>query len=126
MKQPTQAEYEAILESVRAANPGTEIWEGGIPKTGDRYIYRPSTRAESKIFRKLTREQREKGELADFDVPNDMLATACVVWPYKDNPDPEGITLAKLMAARPMISASMADDIVEVSGAGERATAKKL
>lgn len=126
MKQLTAEEYEAVLKSVRAANPGTEIWEGVVKKTGDRYLYRSCTRSESKIFRKLTREQREKGELADFDVPNDMLAEACVVWPPKTDPDPEAITLPKLMAARPMISAAMADDITDVSGAGERDAAKKL
>lgn len=126
MNQPTKEEFDKILDALRAANPGTEVWQGGIPKTGDRYIYRPATRPETKIFRKLTRAEREKGELADFDIPNEMLATSCVLWPPREAANPEDLTLAKLLAARPMISASMADDIVEVSGAGEREAAKKL
>jgi hypothetical protein len=126
MKQPTQEEYEKALDAVRAANPGTEIWEGSQPKTGDRYVYRAATKTQVKIFRKLTRAERDKGELADFDTPNEMLAMGCVLWPPMESADPDAVTLPKLLVARPMISAAMADDIVEVSGAGERAAAKKL
>lgn len=123
----TEAEWQAVLDGVRSRNPGTEIWEGGTPKTGDRYIYRAAIKSESKIFRKLTREQREKGELADFDLSNEMLAMSCVLWPPKAKDDPNApLTLEMLFAKRPMISAGMAEDITEVSGAGERSAAKKL
>lgn len=114
-----QTPFQKATEEVRAKNPGTELWFGELPNTGDRWIYRPPTEPEYRIFLKLSREQAGKGDAADYGIPNDVLVSACVLWPA-------GPDLAKLLAMRPGLRKVMAQQVAEAGGAVETVVAKKL
>jgi hypothetical protein len=123
--------FTLATEKVRKANPGTEIWFGRHPKTGDRWIYRGANKHETRIYRKTYSAEKEKGAEADADVPNMVLAESCVLWPPKvaepDDPaNPEGLTLFALIARRPMILSTIAADVCVVSGYTDEAEQKKL
>lgn len=109
----------AALAGVRSANPGTEIWLGGNKITGDRWIYRASTKAEARSYRKMFREEKERGELGDTDRALVFLVNQCVLWPDKD-------ALADMLAKRSMLLSVVFDGVAAVSGFTEDAIQKKL
>ena len=46
---------EEVLERLKKENPGTELWLGEHPRTGDWWVYRPATPDEVRDYRKLQR-----------------------------------------------------------------------
>ncbi len=123
--------FELATEKVKKQNPGTELWFGRHPKTGDRWIYRAANRHETRIYRKTSSAERAKGEDGDMDIAFESLAQMCVLWPpLKAEPDdpanPTADTLGKLLARRSMLPSIIAGEICEVSGYTEDAEQKKL
>lgn len=121
-----EEQFQEIVKKVKAENPGTEIWLGGHPRTGDRWIYRPATPAEVKTYRDLQSKAKERGE--DFEASFQMLVLGgfnddsppgCVLWP----PKPE---LKKLILKRPFLPSTMAAEICDVTGLIQDVTQKKL
>ena len=118
--------YEETVERIRAENPGTEIWEGGHPRTGDKWIYRPSTPSEAETYRTLQAKAKaaEQSYEASYVMltlggTNDNSPPGCVLWPAKAD-------LKKLLAKRPFLAATMAAEICDVSGMAQDVTQKKL
>ena len=111
--------FDAIIASVKGENPGTEIWLGGHPRTGERWIYRPATQGEANIYKKLQRAENAKGDLGDPEIPYTMLVGACVLYPKKDG-------LAKLFAMRPMLRQRIAAEVCDVTGLAGDLIQKKL
>lgn len=114
------------IELVKKENPGTELWLGEHPRTGDWWIYRAATSAEVKEYRRLQRVAKEKGD--DLEDSYRMLVVGgwaddgtvgCVVYPRKKE-------LKELLARRPMLAGSISADVCDVTGLVMDALQKKL
>lgn len=118
--------FEAIVKRIKSENPGTEIWLGGHPRTGDKWIYRPATPSEVETYRTLQSKAKDAGLTMEGSYVMLVLGgfaddtpPGCVVWPPKKE-------LKKLLFLRPFITGTMAAEIMDISGFIQDATQKKL
>jgi hypothetical protein len=131
---PTKEELQQkALEEVRKFNPGTEVWLGELPKTGDWWIYRAAAKPEARIYDKTLTAEKAKGDSADLDVAFRVLIDTCVLFPPKAKDDrwtaennPSGDTIEKLLGRRTMVAPVIVGEIREVSGWSNEVIQKKL
>jgi len=117
---------EEVLERLKKENPGTELWLGEHPRTGDWWVYRPATPHEVRDYRKLQRDARDKSE--DYEDAyrllvvggwNDDAPAGAVVYPPKRE-------LKKLLLLRGFLAATMSAEICDVTGLVNDVVQKKL
>lgn len=114
------AARKAVKDAVEKAFPeAAELWVNELDVTGDWWVYRAATSAETKAYSKQLKEQADRGDLADYRPVYEFLASRAVLWPAT----PE---LTQLFIRRPLIAETMAAGIREVSGLGLEVTRKKL